>query len=75
MKNYFFRELDPILEHRTQFTFKSQRKNIPKVNIKNNTYPNQHINMVQEIKLLGQIPIHFILRLSQQIKYIESLKM
>ena len=35
-------ELDPMVEHRTQFSFKGKRENISKVNIPNITYPSQH---------------------------------
>ena len=34
-------ELDPIVEHRTQFAFKGKRGHIAKVNIPNIAYPNQ----------------------------------
>ena len=46
-------ELDPMVEHRTQFAFKGKREHIAKVNIPNIAYPNQNItmkyHMVQEI--------------------------
>ena len=35
-------ELDPMIEHRTQFAFKGKREHIAKVNIPNIAYPNQH---------------------------------
>ena len=35
-------ELDPMVEHRTQFAFKGKREHITKVNIANIAYPNQH---------------------------------
>ena len=35
-------ELDPVIEHRTQFAFKGKREHIAKVNIPNIAYPNQH---------------------------------
>ena len=35
-------ELDPMVEHRTQFSFKGKRENISKANIPNITYPSQH---------------------------------
>ena len=38
-------ELDPVVEHRTQFAFKGKREHIAKVNIPNITYPNQHIDI------------------------------
>ena len=38
-------ELDPMVEHRTQFAFKDKRKNIAKVNIPNIAYPCQHIDI------------------------------
>ena len=36
------RELDPMVEHRTQF--RTQREHITKVNMPNIAYPNQHID-------------------------------
>ena len=36
-------ELDPIVEHRTQFAFKDKREHISKVNISIIAYPSQHI--------------------------------
>ena len=38
-------ELDPMVEHRTQFTFKGKREHIAKVNIPNIAYPNKHIDI------------------------------
>ena len=35
-------ELNPMVEHRTQFTFKRKREHVAKVNMPNITYPNQH---------------------------------
>ena len=35
-------ELDPMVEHRTQFSFKGKREHIAKVNMPNIAYPNQH---------------------------------
>ena len=37
-------ELDPMVEHRTQFSFKGKRKHLAKVNIPNIAYPSQHID-------------------------------
>ena len=42
-------ELDPMVEHRTQFAFKGKWENIAKVNMPNIAYPNQYI----DIKILG----------------------
>ena len=39
-----YRELDPMIEHSTQFAFKGKREHIAKVNIPNIAYPNQHID-------------------------------
>ena len=39
-----YRELDPMIEHRTQFAFKGKREHITKVNIPNIAYPSQHID-------------------------------
>ena len=38
-------ELDPMVEHRTQFAFKGKRKHKAKVNMPNITYPSQHIDI------------------------------
>ena len=40
-----YRELDPIVEHRTQFAFKGKREHKAKVNMPNIAYPNQHIDI------------------------------
>ena len=37
-----YRELDPMVEHRTQFDFKGERKHIVKANMPNIAYPGQH---------------------------------
>ena len=37
-------ELDPVVEHRTQFSFKGKRKHIVKVNMPKIACPNQHID-------------------------------
>ena len=37
-------ELDPIVEHRTQFAFKGKREHMAKVNMSNIAYPNQNNN-------------------------------
>ena len=39
-----YRKLDPMPEHRTQFSFKGKREHIAKVNMSNIAYPNQHID-------------------------------
>ena len=39
-----YRELDPIVEHRTQFAFKGKREHMAKVNMPNIAYPNQNNN-------------------------------
>ena len=38
-------ELDPMVEHKTQFAFKGKREHIAKVNMLNIAYPNQHIDI------------------------------
>ena len=38
-------ELDPMVEHRTQFAFKGKREHIAKVNMPNIEYPGQHIDI------------------------------
>ena len=38
-------ELNPMVEHRTQFAFKGKREHIAKVNMLNTAYPNQHIDI------------------------------
>ena len=40
-----YRELDPMPEHRTQFTFKGKREHIAKVNMPNVAYPNQQTDI------------------------------
>ena len=40
-----YRELDPMVEHRTQFVFEGNRKHMAKVNIPDIAYPNQHIDI------------------------------
>ena len=35
-------ELDPMIEHRTQFAFNGKREHIAKVNMPNKSYLNQH---------------------------------
>ena len=39
-----YEDLDPTIEHRTQFTFKGKREHIAKVNMANTAYPSQHID-------------------------------
>ena len=39
-----YRELDPMVDHRTQFIFRGKREHIAKVNMPNRAYPNQHID-------------------------------
>ena len=50
-------ELDPMVEHRTQFAFKGRKEHIAKVNIPNIAYPNQHI----DIKILRGSRDHVII--------------
>ena len=38
-------ELDPMVEHRTQFSFKGKREHIAKVNMPNIAFPSQHIDI------------------------------
>ena len=38
-------ELDPMVEHKTQFAFKDKREHIAKVNMPNIEYPGQHIDI------------------------------
>ena len=38
-------ELDPMVEHRTQFAFKGKREHIAKVNMPNIAYPDEHIDI------------------------------
>ena len=40
-----YEELDPMVEHRTQFAFKGKREHMAKVNMPNIAYPNQHIDV------------------------------
>ena len=39
-----YRELDPMIEHRAQYAFKSKSEHIAKVNMPNIVYPKQHID-------------------------------
>ena len=39
-----YRELDPMIEHRTQFAFKGKREHIAKVNMSKRAHPNQYID-------------------------------
>ena len=39
-----YEELDPMVEHRTQFVFKGKREHIAKVNIPNIAYSSQYID-------------------------------
>ena len=40
----FYGELDPMPEHKTQFSFKGKREYKDKVNIPHLAYPNQHLD-------------------------------
>ena len=40
-----YRELNPMVEHKTQFSFKGKREHIAKVNMPNIAYLNQHIDI------------------------------
>ena len=40
-----YRELDPMVEHTTQFAFKGKKEHIARVNTPNIAYPNQHIDI------------------------------
>ena len=40
-----YRELDSMIEHRTQFALKGKREHIARVNIPIIAYPNQHTNI------------------------------
>ena len=40
-----YKELDPMVEHRTQLAFKGKREHIVKVNIPNIAYSSQHIDI------------------------------
>ena len=51
-------ELDPMIEHRTQFAFKGKREYVTKVNMPNMVYPNRHI----DIKILHGSRDHVILQ-------------
>ena len=44
-KHEFYGELDPMAEHRTQFTFQGKIEHIVKVSILNIPYPSQHIHI------------------------------
>ena len=38
-------ELDPMVEHSTQFAFKGKREHIAKINMPNIVYPRQHVDI------------------------------
>ena len=38
-------ELDPMVEHRTQYAVKGKREHIAEVNMPNITYPSQHVDI------------------------------
>ena len=38
-------ELEPMVEHRTQFAFKGKREHIANINMPNIAYPNQHTDI------------------------------
>ena len=65
-------ELDPMVEHRRQFSFKGKREHISKVNIPNIAYPSQHIDIDiphgSRDHVIVQIPsnLRLILILNQQ---------
>ena len=40
-----YKELDLMVEHKTQLAFKGKREHIVKVNIPNIAYPSQHIDI------------------------------
>ena len=40
-----YKELDPMVEHRTQLAFKGKTEHTVKVNIPNIAYPSQHIDI------------------------------
>ena len=39
-------ELDPMIEHKTQFAFKGKREHIATVNTPNIAYPGQHFKII-----------------------------
>ena len=39
-------ELDPVIEHKTQFAFKGKREHIATVNTPNIAYPGQHFKII-----------------------------
>ena len=40
-----YKELNPMVEHKTQFAFKGKKENISKVKMPNIAYPSQDINI------------------------------
>ena len=62
-----YRELDPMVEHRTQFSFKGKREHTAKFNLPNIAYPNQHTDMKipdgsrDEVIVLDTVKITFYL--------------
>ena len=45
MNAIYGRELDPMVENRTQFAFKDKREHIAKAKMPNIAYPNQNIDI------------------------------
>ena len=41
-----YRELDPMIEHRTQCAFKGKREHIATVSTPNIAYPDQHFKII-----------------------------
>ena len=62
-------ELDPMIEHRTQFAFKGKREHIAKVNMPNIAYPNQYIN----IEIPHGSRDHIIIEISSKLRLILTL--
>ena len=50
-------ELDPMVEHRTQFAFKGKGKHIEKANMKDIAHPNQHIDIEIPHGLKGYVVV------------------
>ena len=41
----FYGELDPMVEHTAQLTFKGKKEHIAKVGMPNTAYPSQHVDI------------------------------
>ena len=70
-----YRELDPMVKHKTQFAFKGKREHVAKVNMPNIAYPNRHIYIgipygLRDHVIIPNTKLRLILILNQQTRHI-----